>query len=324
MLLDEHAVVPNVNNALALLTLTHSTSLAPVYYLQHRISQLVSFITTDPMFAAVETAPATQDDAAVLELMRQYNGCLAEQGLAEAAQDTLASAEAAAWYVQEAFDRFVWKWLKVAATFDRCGKLLHCELHKRVTVHVHEQLQGEQLQQALELWMHSVARLIKIREAGATDIAAYVVFKHTDVAAVVASDCSIDSSIDTCMLAHIVSTVTLPCTVKCWRVQISLTLNLICDLLRLLTLTASDTSTNSSSGGANSTTAAAAAAAEGSGHGGVKTNTAQEPHLQQITMCSRCVRCHTYCCTHIHRIRCTLQLTDAITLLMACTGLINS
>jgi hypothetical protein len=88
----------------------------------HRISLLVNLVTTDPMFAAVKTAPMTQDDTAVQELLRQYKGGLAEQGLAEGAQDTLASAKAAAWFVQEAFDRFLWKWLQSAVDTDlyRC------------------------------------------------------------------------------------------------------------------------------------------------------------------------------------------------------------
>jgi hypothetical protein len=119
VLLNAHAVVLNAySSALALLTLTHSLSLTSAHHLQHRISLLVKLVTTDPMFAAVKTAPVTQDDTAVQELLRQYKGGLAEQGLAEAAQDTLASAEAAAWFVQEVFDRFVWKWLQSAVDTD--------------------------------------------------------------------------------------------------------------------------------------------------------------------------------------------------------------
>jgi hypothetical protein len=123
------------------------------------------------------------------------------------------------------------------------------------------------------------------------------VFEHTDVAVMlVASACSIDSSIDKCVLcSHSLNSNTavhckvLTCT------ESSLTLSLMCNLLCLLTLTArGTTSTNSSSGGINST-AAAAAAAGSSAHGyAVKSNTAQEPDLQHITMCARCVQCHTH------------------------------
>jgi hypothetical protein len=68
-----------------------------------------------------------------------------------------------------------------------------------VTVHVHEQLQGEELQQVLELWMQNVARLVKTREAGATDLAAYILCKHTDIAAMlVASASSTDRCTDLC------------------------------------------------------------------------------------------------------------------------------
>jgi hypothetical protein len=54
----------------------------------------------------------------------------------------------------------------------RCAKLLHCELHKRVTLPLFEQLQlmsKQQVRQDLEACLTKVGDAIKTKEGGSTN-----------------------------------------------------------------------------------------------------------------------------------------------------------